>query len=280
MITKVGRADYLCFMDYHNDWEALLGPASETVHRTADFIRTQYGSLRASDVLTKGHNSLVSFVDRKAEEMLVSGLSHCLPGAGFLTEEETTDQSLEGGLRWIIDPLDGTTNFIHGLPLFSISVALEADGDLVLGIIHDVMGGAHYTACIGRGAICNGQPIQVSAVNQLADSLLATGFPYYDYGQTAAYLRLLEEFMRKSRGIRRLGSAALDLAWTASGRFGGFYEYGLHPWDVAAGVVLVREAGGVVCDFRGGSDFLAGKTLIAGSPGIVSAMQSEISTYF
>lgn len=257
-----------------------MGPASEAVHRAAGFVRAQFGSLREEDVLTKGLNSLVSYVDHTAEEILVEGLSHCLPEAGFLTEEETIEQTPEGGMRWIVDPLDGTTNFIHGLPLFSISVALEVEGELVLGIIHDVMGGEQFTAYSGGGAYKNGRLIRVSEDVLLENSLLATGFPYYDYGRTEEYLRVLEVFMRKCRGIRRLGSAALDLAWAACGRFGGFYEYGLQPWDVAAGVVLVREAGGVVCDFKGGGDFMAGKTLIAGAPGIVFAMQSEISSYF
>ena len=261
------------------DLRVLAEGAGAVVRRAADYIRGACGQVKAASAEEKSHNSLVSVVDRTAEGILTQGLGALLPGSGFLTEEETVAQS-EQGLRWIIDPLDGTTNFLFGVPLFTVSVALEREGKLVLGIVHDVMADEQFVAWQGGGAWCNGKPIRVSETPELAHSLLATGFPYYDYGRTPAYLEVLGSFMRKTRGIRRLGSAALDLAWTACGRFDAFYEYGLHPWDVAGGTVLVREAGGLVSDFDGGEDFLHGKTLIAGNRHIVPLVRSEISEYF
>lgn len=261
------------------DLRTLAEGAGATVRRAADYIRGACGKVKAAAAEEKSHNSLVSIVDRTAEGILTEGLGALLPGSGFLTEEETVVQSGQG-LRWIIDPLDGTTNFLFGVPLFTVSVALEREGELVLGIVHDVMADEQFLAWKGGGAWCNGQRIHVSDTPELAHSLLATGFPYYDYGRTEAYLQLLGAFMRQTRGIRRLGSAALDLAWTACGRFDAFYEYGLHPWDVAGGTVLVREAGGLVTDFSGGDDFLHGKTLIAGNPTMVPLVRSEIMQYF
>ncbi len=261
------------------DLRALAEAAGATVRSAADYIRGACGQVKAASAEEKSHNSLVSIVDRTAEGILTQGLGTLLPGSGFLTEEETVAQR-DPGLRWIIDPLDGTTNFLFGVPLFTVSVALERDGQLVLGVVHDVMADEQFVGWHGGGAWCNGRRIRVSETTELKHSLLATGFPYYDYGRTSAYLEVLASFMRKTRGIRRLGSAALDLAWTACGRFDAFYEYGLHPWDVAGGAVLVREAGGVVCDFNGGDDFLHGKTLIAGNTAVVPLVHSEISQYF
>lgn len=260
-------------------WADLAAAAGLVVRAVAGDIRSAFGRVTSGMAEEKGHNSLVSEVDRLAEERLVEGLSRLLPGSAFLTEEAVVAQSA-GRQRWIIDPLDGTTNFLFGVPLFCISVALEQEGELVLGLVHDVMADEQYVAWKGGGAWCNGQALRVSATAHLAQSLLATGFPYYDYAGTAAYLQVLEHFMRHTRGIRRLGSAALDLAWTARGRFDGFYEYGLHPWDVAGGAVLVREAGGMVSDFEGGPQYLHGKTLIAGNAAIREAVQSAINSYF
>ena len=274
-----GAGTYLYRMEENKHLALLAGEAGKVVRIAADYIHGQFGLIRSDIADVKSHNSLVSVVDKTAEDMLVKGLQSLLPEAGFLTEEETVLPS-QASVRWIIDPLDGTTNFLFGVPLFTVSVALEVDEQLVLGMVHDVMGGDHYAAWTGGGAWCNGKPIRVSKNDTLAESLLATGFPYYDYGHSAAYLDVLASFMKKTRGIRRLGSAALDLAWTACGRFDAFYEYGLHPWDVAGGAVLVREAGGVVCDFEGGNTFLNGKTLVAGNEIIAALVQKEIKLYF
>lgn len=257
----------------------LAWEAGKVVRTAANYIQSQYGLIRSGVAEEKSYNSLVSEVDRTSENILVNGLRSLLPEAAFLTEEETIP-AIGAPMRWIIDPLDGTTNFLFEVPLFAISVALEIDGKLELGIVHDVMNNDHFSAWTNGGAWRNGKPVKVSGNEVLAQSLLATGFPYYDYGQSKAYMDVLASFMEKTRGIRRLGSAALDLAWTACGRFDAFYEYGLHPWDVAGGVVLVREAGGLVMDFQGGDHYLEGKTLVAGNKLIASLVQNEISLYF
>lgn len=244
------------------------------------FIRQELGRVEGQQIETKSLNSLVSYVDKQAEEQLVEALRALLPASGFLTEEETVATDTSQNLRWIIDPLDGTTNFLHQVPVFSISIALQQAGEIVLGVVYEINRQECFYAWKGGGAFLNGHPIRVSGQAQLADSLLATGFPYYDYGHLAAYMQILTYFVQHTRGIRRLGSAAVDLAYTACGRFDGFYEYGLHAWDLAAGVLLVQEAGGKVSDFKGGNNFLFGEELIAASPEVWAEMQAIIGQTF
>ena len=244
--------------------EQLCRQAMLVVQQTGDFIRGELGKVTRSEIEEKALNSLVSYVDQQAEQQLVAGLSALLPGSVFLTEEETTEQA-SGSHRWIIDPLDGTTNFLFQLPHFAVSVALEVDNELALGIILDVMREECYYAWTGGGAWLDNRPIQCRPNDSLQDSLLATGFPYYDYARMSGYLKAFSYLMENTRGIRRWGAAALDLAFTAAGRFDGFYEYSLNAWDVAAGIVLVREAGGVVTDFQGGSQSLHKGEIVAGS---------------
>lgn len=262
-----------------DEWERINTEACVVVAKAARFLATVFGEVRETDIGIKGHNSLVSYADMESEKILVSGLGGLVADAVFLTEEGTIAPQ-EGQWQWIIDPLDGTTNFLHGLPLFTISVALYNDGRPLLGIVHDVMGGEMFHAIAGRGAWRNGERMTLEGGKGIGDSLIATGFPYYDYSGVEGYLQVLASLMRSTRGIRRLGSAALDLAWTACGRFDGFFEYGLHPWDVAAGALLVREAGGSVTDFAGGGNFLHGKTIIAGREKVAEALQNEIKLYF
>lgn len=209
-------------------------------------------------------NGLVSYVDREAEQMLVERLSKLLPSAGFLTEEGTVAQQA-ADLQWIIDPLDGTTNFLHGLPHFSISVGLKAGDELVLGVVHHVPNGELFYAWQGGGAWCDGQAIRVSNRATLRQSLISTGFPYHDFERAEAWTVAFNQFMHQCRGLRRFGSAALDLAYVACGRFDMFFEYGLSPWDVAGGAVLVREAGGQVTDFSGGAAFMDKQEILAGN---------------
>ncbi len=258
----------------------LASRASEVVREVAQQIANAYGTVRAGEVEIKSRNSLVSHVDKEAELALVNGLGALLPDAGFLTEEETVEQ-VSARDRWIIDPLDGTTNFLHGLPFFAVSVALEREGRLVLGIVHEVSRNEQFVAWENGGAWCNGQRIRVSDCRHLEDSLLATGFPYYDFSRTAAYVEVLQAFMRETRGVRRIGSAALDMAYVACGRFDAFYEYALHPWDVAGGIVLVREAGGVVTDFSGDDQVCnSGSEILAAGPYIHPLAQKQIKLYF
>ena len=231
------------------------------------FIRQEAASFDKARIEYKGLNDLVSYVDKETEKLLVKGLMDILPGAGFVTEEGTTkDLALAENpdhLRWIIDPLDGTTNFIHQLPIYSVSIALMQEEEVVIGVVYEVNRDECFYAWQGGGAFCNGSPIRVSPAPTLADSLLSTGFPYYDFEQMNAYLGILNELMRNTHGLRRMGSAAVDLAYVACGRFEGYFEYNLKPWDVAGGVLLVREAGGQVGDFRGGPNYVFGGQLVA-----------------
>ena len=250
------------------------------VERSADFIQNQLGNVKNQQIETKSLNSLVSYVDKKAEEMLVEGCMKILPEAGFITEEETIEKSADKEWLWIIDPLDGTTNFLHSLPFFSISVALQHRGKTVMGLVCEVNRRELFYAIKNEGAFLNGKKISCSSTEKLTDSLLATGFPYYDFDRRDAYLKLLGELMPKSRGIRRLGSAALDLAYTACGRFDAFFEYSLAPWDVAAGAFMVEEAGGIVTDFTGGDNYLYGKEIIATNGGINKEMSELLMSHF
>ncbi len=230
--------------------------------QVGQFIREQQNQLKAGDVQTKSLNSLVSYVDVEAEKMLVEGLKNIVPDAGFLTEEGTIDQE-KGERYWIIDPLDGTTNYLHGLPLYAISIALVEKEEVVVGVVYEIGNDELFYAWKGGGAFLNDVPMRVSKKSPLKDALLATGFPYHDFSKMPQYMNLLQDCFQYTRGMRRFGSAATDLAYVACGRFEGFFEYGLNPWDVAAGVLLVKEAGGSVTDFRGGDDYIYGNEILA-----------------
>jgi myo-inositol-1(or 4)-monophosphatase len=211
--------------------------------------------------------------------MLVNALSVLLPGSGFLVEENTSTVKGEK-YNWIIDPLDGTTNFIHGVPIFSISIALTEYDEVVSGVVLEVNSGECFYASKGFGAYLNGEKIKVSNRNNMNETLLATGFPYYDYSLMASYMELFSYFIKNTRGLRRLGSAAVDLAWVACGRFDAFYEYGLNPWDIAAGAFIVEEAGGKSTDFKGNRTGLNGSRILS-SNGILHAEFLEvIQKYF
>jgi len=259
--------------------EQLCKDTRNIVSRTGRFIRQEIGKVAQGQVEEKSLNSLVSYVDKQAEKQLVEGLQALLPESVFLTEEETISQE-EGHLRWIIDPLDGTTNFLYQIPVFSISVALQEGGKTVMGMVYELNRQECFYAWKAGGAFLNGRPIQVSSRKPLSDCLVATGFPYYDYNQIKHYFTALEELMQKTRGIRRLGSAAVDLAYVACGRFDAFFEYSLHAWDVAAGAFIVQEAGGVISDFSGGKNYLFGKEMVAANPLVMPEFMDIIQPAF
>lgn len=213
----------------------------------------------------KSRNQLVTSLDLEIERQLVRFLKELHPDSTFLTEEKTTEQG-NGRNRWIIDPIDGTTNFVHGIPAYCVSIGLEMNGKVVLGVVFEWNRGEFFHAIAENGAYLNHEKIQVASNTSMQDTLIATGFPYYDYERTSMYLDALEAFMKETRGVRRLGSAALDLAYVACGRFDAFFEYSLSPWDVAAGALLVQEAGGIVSDFSGEGNFLFGQEIIAAQP--------------
>lgn len=250
----------------------------EAVRDTGAFIRGEQARVSQADIQDKSFNSLVSYVDLQAEQQLVAALSRLLPEAGFITEEDTEDQR-GPAYQWIIDPLDGTTNYLHGLPVFAISVALQGPTALELGVVYELGQGELFHAQRGGGAYLHDRPIRVSPAAQMADALFATGFPYQDFGRLEAFNGLMNYFFQHTRGLRRLGSAATDLAYVACGRFSGFFEYGLAPWDVAAGALLVREAGGRVTDFSGGPAYLFGGEIAAGSAALHPEMQRLIARY-
>lgn len=226
------------------------------------FLMKEKERVSSKDVIVKGQHDYVTYVDKTAEKQIVEGLQKVLPEAGFIAEEGTVSEQGEV-YNWIVDPLDGTTNFIHGLAPFAISIALKRNNEIVVGVIYEPNLDEMFYAWEGSRAYLNTKPIQVSETADLDSSLLATGFPYYDYSRLDKYLGLFKWCMQNTRGVRRLGSAAVDLAYVACGRFDGFYEYGLRPWDVAAGSLIVQQAGGKVTDFSGADNYLFGREIIA-----------------
>jgi len=246
---------------------------------TGNFIRNEGLNFDLGVVETKSFNQLVSYVDKTAEEKLVKGLLQILPTAGFITEEKTINRKGDR-YTFVIDPLDGTTNFVHGLPVFSVSVGLMDGNKLVAGYVFDVCQNWLFHGYKGGTAMLNDSIIQVSKAAKMEDALMATGFPYYDFVQMPEYIEVLKVLMRETHGLRRMGSAAIDLVYTACGKFDGFFEYGLQPWDVAAGAFLVKLAGGKVADFKGGDDYLFGKTIIAGNPQIFESLTKLIEEKF
>jgi len=260
----------------------LLHTQTETlIRKVGDFIRTEGATFSRDKVEYKAENknNLVSYVDKTAEEMLVKGCSELLPNCGFINEE-TGEQKGTSGFVWIIDPLDGTTNFTHGLTVYAISVALQYENETVMGFVYHIPMNEMFSAIKGRGAFLNGEKISVSDCPTLSESLIATGFPYMDFSWMDTYIETMKAFLRKSQGMRRMGSAAIDLAYVACGRFEGFWENKLSAWDVAAGALLVLEAGGKVTDFSGGENYLFGRQIIASNEKIHPEMQDLIAEYW
>ncbi len=252
---------------------------TELTAEVGKFIIGERKIFSQSSIEKKGHNDLVSYVDKTAEERIVRQLKSLLPEAGFYTEE-STDNSKGEKYNWIIDPLDGTTNFIHGIPCFCISIALLEGEELILGVVHELNLDECFYAYKNGGAFMNGKSISVSKITALSDSLIATGFPYHNYDRMVPYMQVFDWCMRNTHGLRRLGSAAADLAYVACGRFEAFYEYGLNAWDVAGGAIIVKEAGGVVTDFSGTNKFIFGGELIAANLNVHNEMQSVIENEF
>ncbi|MDX1477960.1 MAG: inositol monophosphatase family protein [Saprospiraceae bacterium] len=244
--------------------------------QAAAFIRSQVGQVVADQVESKERNSLVSYVDKKAEEILVNALTPLVPSPGFITEEDTVTNN-HSEFTWIIDPLDGTTNFLQQIPIFSVSVALIHHHEAVLGCVVDIMQDETYTAWRGGGAWCNGKPIHVSQTSELSEAIIATGFPYHKPGALVSLVDVFQGFLARARGIRRLGSAALDLTYVACGKMDGFYETTLNAWDVAAGTILVREAGGIVSDFEGKGEFVSKQAIVASNALLHDTMLAILS---
>ncbi|MDH5366628.1 MAG: inositol monophosphatase [Cyclobacteriaceae bacterium] len=256
----------------------LLNQVVSLSKEVGEFIRQESLVFDTSKIQKKGFNDLVSYVDKEAEQQLVKGLKALLPKAGFIAEEGTSNHQ-EEEYNWIVDPLDGTTNFTHGLPVYAISIALMKKQEIVLGVVFEINRQECFYSLKGEKAFCNEQEIKISQISKLEDSLLATGFPYYNFDEMDKYLKILNQFMQTTHGLRRMGSAAVDLAYVACGRFEGFFEYNLNSWDVAAGAFIVQQAGGIVTDFSGGNNFVFGRQIVAASA-IHQQMINSIQKYW
>jgi len=236
----------------------------EIAKEAGSFIREERKIFTQGKVEAKATNDLVSYVDKTAENMIVGKLCEAFPDHGFIAEE---DQSLEKKeYNWIIDPLDGTTNFVHGIPCYAVSIGLEYKGEILAGVVYEVANDECFYAYKGGGAFLNDNKISVTKVNALKDSLIATGFPVNKFDKMKEVLNCADHFMRNTHGIRRIGSAASDLCFLACGRVDAFYEYNLNAWDVAAGIIIVKEAGGKVSDFSFGESYLFGRQIMASNP--------------
>lgn len=246
------------------DLQHTLNEVIKIARRAGEFIRHEGQSFDPSKIQEKGLNNLVSYVDMEAEKMIVQTLKFTLPDAGFITEEGTETEKSDT-YNWVIDPLDGTTNFMHGLPPYSVSIALLKKNEPILGVVYVVNSDECFHAIKGEGAFCDRKKIQVSGISEFKEGLYITGIPYTDFDKLDQFWEIFGYFTKNSHGIRRLGSAAADLAYVANGRAEGFFEHGLNSWDVAAGALLVKEAGGVVSDYKGGDDYLFSNEIIAGT---------------
>ncbi len=261
-----------------NQLESMCREAISISSETALFISQQAKDFKSSDIEEKGLHDLVSYVDRTAEEMIVKELKRLLPEAGFIAEE--SGSKIASRYNWIIDPLDGTTNFVHGVPVYSISIALQENNKTILGLVHEINQNECFYAWKDGPAFLNEKQIRVSETQSLSKSLIATGFPYSDFSRLQPYLELFSQLTRNTRGLRRLGSAAVDLAYVACGRFEVFYEYGLHPWDVAGGAFIVEQAGGKLSGFDGSREVVFGTDIIASNGLVHEDFLKEVQNHF
>ena len=266
-------------MSENMELRSLLEKTLPVVEEAAAFIRSQAGKVTDKEIESKSPNSLVSYVDKTAETILVEGLRPLLPNAGFITEEDMVSQS-EAEYTWIIDPLDGTTNFLQQIPFYAVSVGLAHRGELVLGIVCDIEHHEMFYAWKGGGAWCNGKRIQVANRADILEAVVATGFPYAATDVLPWLMDMFEYFLKNAKGMRRLGSAALDLAYVACGRMDVYYESTLHAWDIAGGIVLVREAGGTVSDYEMKPNMLENGQVIAANNALHQAVALHIQRIF
>ncbi|WP_410221597.1 inositol monophosphatase family protein [Pedobacter sp.] len=261
------------------NYELICNKVIAIARLTGNFIRKEAMSFDAAAIEYKGLNDLVSYVDKNAEKQLVKNLKKILPGAGFITEEDT-ENIYNRSYTWIIDPLDGTTNFIHGIPTYSISIALYEEDKPVVGVVYEINRGEMFYSYKGAPAYLNNKEISVSKNALLSQSLLATGFPYYQFDKQEQYIRLFTEMMQKCHGLRRIGSAAVDLVYVACGRFDGYFEYNLNAYDVAAGAFIVQQAGGVVTNFSGGTEIFNAREVLASNGLVTDEILDTIKKHF
>ncbi len=258
----------------------MLSTAVKAARRAGGIINRGARDLDRLTVTTKGPKDFVSEVDRAAEAAIVDVIHSTYPDHAILAEEGTAKGDNAAAEHvWIIDPLDGTTNFLHGFPQYCVSIALQHRGQITQGVVYDPVHNDLFTATRGRGAFLNDHRMRVSRRQHLRDCLIGTGFPFRDGSNLDAYLRMMRSMMAETAGLRRPGSAALDLAYVAAGYTDGFWEVGLNPWDVAAGSLLIIEAGGLVGDLEGESDYLYSGQVIAGNPRIFAQMVNLLAPH-
>ncbi|MEW6600692.1 MAG: inositol monophosphatase family protein [Nitrospirota bacterium] len=261
------------------DKSEFTGTAFRAAMLAGEHILSNLGKILQSDIDTKQTSDFVTRVDRESERIIIDTIKQKFPDHKFLAEESVS-KDYSGEFRWIIDPLDGTTNFIHGYPVFSVSIALEVKSEVVLGLVYDPLRHEIFTAEKGKGAFLNGRPVRVSSVPDLGNSLVTTGFPFRRKDLIGPYLDLFRNIFFRVSDIRRAGSAALDLASLASGRCDCFFEIGLSPWDIAAGSILIKEAGGIVTDFGGGNDYMLTGNIVAATPSLHKEILKEVRGVF
>jgi len=259
--------------------QAFLNTAVEAARKAGDIAQINFARINQSDIKTKAYNEFVTFVDEEAEKAIVDIIHGRYPDHTILGEEQGLKGD-ESDYLWIIDPIDGTTNYIHSFPVYCVSIALKIKGRLEVAVIYDPSRQELFTAIRGMGALLDGRKIRVSKQRTLQGALLGTGFPYRDQlDWLEVYLDIFIDFTRIVGAIRRPGSAALDLAYVASGRYDGFWEFGLKPWDVAAGVLLIQEAGGLVKSMIPGEDAVESGSLLCGNPHLFDPMSEIVSKY-
>ena len=257
------------------DLQKLTSQTIRVVKEAGEFILRESKAFNEDELQFKETNHIVTEVDQEAERILVRGLKEVLPEATFLTEEGTVE-CCAGEYQWIIDPLDGTTNYIYQLPCFATSVALKHGDRIILGVVNAIAQKECFYAWENGGAFLNDRPIEVSQTDELKNSLIATGLPYFEFDLMNKYMACLQELLKNSRGMRRFGSAAIDLAYVACGRYDAFFEYGLKPWDVAAGSLIIQEAGGIVSDFESGNGYICDEQIIATNNNVHHAFGSVV----
>jgi len=258
--------------------QPLLNIAIRAARSAGDFIVRKMNKIPDLQIETKSKNDFVTEVDRQAEERVIETLLKAYPNHGILAEESGEIKGSED-YRWIIDPLDGTTNFLHGFPHFAVSIACQLNGRLEHGVIYDPLKQEIFAASRGDGATLNNRRLRVTNLKSTKDALLGTGFPFKHHNELEIFLKLFNEFFTSASDIRRAGSAALDLAYVAAGRLDGFWESGLQSWDVAAGALIVREAGGIVGDYSGDEHYLENGQIIAANPKVFSEMLRKIQLH-
>jgi myo-inositol-1(or 4)-monophosphatase len=256
---------------------ALMNVMIGAARKAGRGLARDFGEVEQLQVSVKGPGNFVTAADHRSEETIFRELSKARPGYGFLMEERGNVAGSDKTHRWIVDPLDGTTNFLHGIPLFGVAIALEREGEIVCGLVYNPILDELYTAERGQGAFLNNRRLRVAARKSLADCVVSIGIPHCGRPGHARFLAECKALMEQVGGLRRTGSAAIDLAWVASGRFDGYVEHGIEPWDLAAGVLLVREAGGFATDAAGGPDYFETRSMVAGNQTIQKALLAVLS---